>query len=322
MERRMTWQERQSFLGEDSEQRLAEAVVGIVGLGGGNSHVVQQLAHVGIGNFVLIDEDVISITNMNRLIGGTRNDVADETAKTEIMRRMILAINPEANIQTCQSIWQLASDYLKPCDLVIGGLDKVRAKDELDAFCRRFLIPYIDQGMDVHKLGDRDFLISGQVMLSAPGGPCLRCLGIVTEQALEEEARAYGDAGGKPQVVWPNGVLASSAVGIAVSLLTPWYRQTPFSRYLTYDGNTGVMAEGDRLKRWGSKACVHHEDRQVGDPTFDIRRMGAEGISCTEAEVSRTAVAVMPTSGSTMDKDARSLVMRLMTWRPWHVRPK
>ncbi|MGO6690737.1 ThiF family adenylyltransferase [Rhizobium johnstonii] len=316
----MTWQDRQSFLGEDSERRLAEAVVGIVGLGGGNSHVVQQLAHVGIGNFVLIDEDVISITNMNRLIAGTRKDVTEETAKTEIMRRMILAINPEANIQTCQSIWQLASDALKPCDLVIGGLDKIRAKDELDSFCRRFLIPYIDQGMDVHKLGDRDFLISGQVMLSAPGGPCLRCLGIVTEQALEEEARAYGDAGGKPQVVWPNGVLASSAVGIAISLLTPWYGQTPLSRYLTYDGNTGVMVEGDRLRKWGSKTCAHHEDRQVGDPTFDIRNMVAEGISDTKAEMTRTAVT--STSRSKTDNDTRSLLTRLFSWRPWRLRPK
>jgi molybdopterin-synthase adenylyltransferase len=317
MERTMTWQDRQSFLGEDSEKRLAEAVVGIVGLGGGNSHVVQQLAHVGIGNFVLIDDDVISITNMNRLVGGTRKDVDDQTAKTEIMRRMILAINPEANIETYRSIWQLSSDALKRCYLVVGGVDKVRAKDELDAFCRRFLIPYIDQGMDVHRLDEKDFLISGQVALSAPGGPCLRCLGIVTEKALEDEARAYGDAGRKPQVVWSNGVLASSAVGIAISLLTPWFRKTPFSRYLTYDGNTGVMAEGDRLKKWGSKTCVHYPAHHVGDPTFDIRKMKAEAIQKSHRQPSQ----IVPANPSDADQpsvDRRCrFSMAFFRWWKW-----
>ena len=47
----------------------------------------------------------------------------------------------------------------------------------------------------------------------------------------------------KGQVVWPNGVLASWAVGIAISLLKPSYKQTPFSRF-TYDGNTSVMVDG------------------------------------------------------------------------------
>ncbi len=67
----MSWLDRQSFLGSHSERRLTEVTIGLVGLGGGNSHVAQQLAHVGIGNFVLVDEDRISLTNLNRLIGGT-----------------------------------------------------------------------------------------------------------------------------------------------------------------------------------------------------------------------------------------------------------
>lgn len=54
------------------------------------------------------------------------------------------------------------------------------------------------------------------------GGPCLRCLGIVTEETLDEEGRNYGAAGGKPQVVWPNGLLASTAVGLFMPLVTPW----------------------------------------------------------------------------------------------------
>ncbi|MGY3577830.1 HesA/MoeB/ThiF family protein [Bradyrhizobium sp. USDA 4504] len=271
----MSWLDRQSFLGATSEQRLAEMTVGLVGLGGGNSHVAQQLAHVGVGNFVLVDADHISLTNLNRLIGGTWWYVLKRTAKVTIMKRMIRAINPKARVEFHLKEWQLAGDALKRCHVIVGGLDNVRSKDELDAFCRRFLIPYIDQGMDVHKLGSgHGHLIAGQVILSEPGSPCLRCLGVVTDQALAEESRKYGAAGGRPQVVWSNGVLASLAVGLVVQLITPWSRRTRPGAYLSYDGNSGRVGESERFRRW-SASCTHYPQTAVGDMTFDIRkRMG------------------------------------------------
>lgn len=50
----MSWLDRQSFLGPESDALLNGSTVGIAGLGGGGSHVAQQLAHVGIGSFVLL----------------------------------------------------------------------------------------------------------------------------------------------------------------------------------------------------------------------------------------------------------------------------
>jgi tRNA A37 threonylcarbamoyladenosine dehydratase len=125
----MSWLDRQSFLGANSEQRLAEITVGLVGLGGGNSHVAQQLAHVGVGNFVLADADDISLTNLNRLIGGTWWHVLKRTSKVAIMKRMILAINPKARVEIHRKQWQLAGDSLKRCEVIVGGLDNVRGKD-------------------------------------------------------------------------------------------------------------------------------------------------------------------------------------------------
>lgn len=278
----MSWLDRQSFLGAKSEQRLAEVTVGLVGLGGGNSHVAQQLAHVGICNFVLIDADLISLTNLNRLIGGTWWYVLKRTAKVAIMKRMILAINPKARVEIHRKQWQLAGDALKRCEVIVGGLDNVRGKDELDAFCRRFLIPYIDQGMDVHKLtGGHGHLVAGQVVLSEPGSPCLRCMGIVTDAALAEESRRYGAAGGRPQVVWSNGVLASLAVGLVVQLITPWSRRTRPGAYLSYDGNSGLVVEAERFRRW-SASCTHYPPAAVGDMAFDIRKYMAGEISASQ----------------------------------------
>ncbi|TAJ64656.1 ThiF family adenylyltransferase [Brevundimonas sp.] len=268
----MNWLDRQSFLGPDSDAVLENLVIGIVGLGGGGSHVGQQLAHVGIGSFVLADDDVIEDTNLNRLVGGTWADVENATPKVEIARRLIKAVRPDAKVTVHQKDWQFATDDLKRCDVIVGGLDSVRAKDELDAFCRRYLIPYIDMGMDVHGEAGRH-LIAGQVVLSSPGTPCLRCLHVVTDEALEREGANYGAAGGKPQVVWPNGVLASTAVGLVMQLVTPWHGGPVESAYLEYDGNLGTVVPSALLKYQSRHPCTHYPATERGDPSFDVRRL-------------------------------------------------
>src|SRR3546814_10262523 len=101
----------------------------------------------------------------------------------------MLDIKPRANVVMRQSTWQEAIEPLKRCDIIIGGLDSVRGKDELERFCRSLLIPYIDMGMDVHSVGDH-YLVSGQVILSSPGEPCLRCFGLVTDEALEADRKS------------------------------------------------------------------------------------------------------------------------------------
>lgn len=267
----MTWLDRQSFLGADSETRLGALTVGIVGLGGGGSHVAQQLVHVGVGNFVLVDDDRIDDTNLNRLVGGTWADVKAHARKVDIAERTIRAINPGAQVTAIAEKWQQAIDALSGCDVIFGCLDNVRGKDELEAFCRRLLIPFIDQGMDVHAL-DGAFLIAGQVVLSVPGAPCLRCLGVVTEEALAEENRNYGAAGGKPQVVWPNGVLASTAVGLFLQLVTPWHRSKTIGAALEYDGNAHTMRASERMRRLQTRPCPHRSLEDLGDPSFDIRQ--------------------------------------------------
>lgn len=267
----MSKHDRQSFLGATSEQDLKRAKVGIIGLGGGGSHVVQQLAHLGVGNYVLVDPDIIDETNLNRLVGGTLDDVKRKTLKVHIAERVIRAVVAEANIGAHSKQWQEVSKDLQTCDVLIGCLDAVAAKDQLDKFCQRFLIPYIDIGMDVHKVG-AGFLISGQVVLITPGSPCLRCMGLVTEEALAQEARNYSAAGGKPQVVWPNGVLASTAVGLFTQLICPWHSGSPRAAFLEYDGNKGTLMPSKSFAFVAERPCPHYFPEEAGDPLFDIRQ--------------------------------------------------
>ena len=78
---------RQSFLGEAGQAVIERCVVGLVGLGGAGSHIVQQLAHVGFLNYVLYDADFASESNLNRTVILTEADVAAGKEKIEAARR-------------------------------------------------------------------------------------------------------------------------------------------------------------------------------------------------------------------------------------------
>jgi hypothetical protein len=264
--------DRQSFLGPDSEAILDAATIGVVGVGGGGSHLVQQFAHVGIGGHAVVDPQVIDGSNTNRLVGGTVADVKAESPKVAIAARTIRGLLPCARILPVQDSWHHAADALKTCDVIVGAVDSFREREQLERFARRYLIPYIDIGMDVHPIGSAGFLIAGQVILSMPGAPCLRCCGFITDERLKDEARNYGGAGGRPQVVWPNGVLASTAVGLALQLLTPWFSGGPAFTYLEYDGNRGTVTVSPRVERLKGRACPHHLPEETGTPLFDIRQ--------------------------------------------------
>ena len=192
---------RQSFLGVDSERTLADARVLIAGLGGGGSHIAQQLAHLGVGHIALVDPDTIEASNLNRLVGGTQADVEAEIPKVEIARRLIKGVRPWIDVEISQTQWQAADHLLRSAHVVFGCLDGLRQRMYLEAAARRFLLPYIDIGMDVTRLSEDRYTVAGQMILTLPGGPCMKCLGFLKNEQLEQEENQYGDAGINPQVV-------------------------------------------------------------------------------------------------------------------------
>jgi molybdopterin/thiamine biosynthesis adenylyltransferase len=258
---------RQSFLGQGAEDTISTARIAVVGLGGGGSHVVQQLAHVGFRNFVLYDGDIIESSNLNRLIGGTTMDVAMKLPKTLIAERVIRGLAPDAVVHRIEKRWQKDPEPLRSCDVVVGCVDGYRERWELQVASRRFLIPLIDVGLDVRTVAPDPPRMSGQVILSIPGGPCLRCMRFITDENLGLEAQRYGDAGPRAQVVWANGVLASAAAGILVELLTGWTRRKLDHVYLSYDGNMSTLT-ADRRSGYIERPCQHFSPDDVGEPSL------------------------------------------------------
>jgi molybdopterin-synthase adenylyltransferase len=257
--------ERQSFLGVGSDDVLQKTRAAIVGLGGGGSHIAQQLAHVGVGEFLLLDPDTIEDTNLNRLVGARFTDIEEKTSKVEIAKRLIESVNPAAKVIPAASLWEEQVVDLQDCEVIFGCVDSLVGRSELEAFARRYLIPLIDIGMDVHKTGD-GYSITGQIALSMPGRPCLKCMGLLPHHLLQEEAAKYDNAGSRPQVVWPNAILASTAVGFFMQILAPWSRNSTLPLLLEYDGNRQTVEESNKLPYFPER-CPHYvHSSNLGDP--------------------------------------------------------
>jgi molybdopterin-synthase adenylyltransferase len=95
----------------------------------------------------------------------------------------------------------------------------------------------------------------------------MQCVGFLNERTLAEEAQRYGDAGNHPQVVWANGVLASTGMGLGVDLVTGWSGRRATVEYLSFDGNTGTVTPHVRLVHLQENSCDHHSQEGAGDPS-------------------------------------------------------
>lgn len=190
-------------------------------------------------------------------MGGTYADVKAQTPKVEIAKRLVLAVNPSAEINTIKDKWQNALPFLRGCDVLFGCIDGYAERDQLERLCRRFFIPYIDIGMDVHNI-ESGYAVQGQVILSLPGSLCMWCLNFLRTELLDKEAQGYGQAGARPQVIWPNGVLASTAVGLFVQMILPWHKAVPAgSMMYDYDGNRHTIVVSPRIAALSGATCSH-----------------------------------------------------------------
>lgn len=264
---------RQSFLGDDAQNTLTETCIGLIGYSGGGSHFGQQFGHAGIGRYIVVDPKNITATHRPRFVGSEPEDVNVGRRKVDIAERQIKRGNPTAIVEKFATPWQEATDALLECDILYGAVDSYRERDEIERFCRRNMIPLIDIGMDVRSMAGGQYSISGQIIQSLPGGHCMRCCNFITDEKLTREAETYGDAGPAPQVIWANGVLASTAVGWGISLLCPWRKMPRPFRWLSYDGDTGELKIPAIVEGHLSKTpCMHYPIVEVGDPLCDIRK--------------------------------------------------
>lgn len=134
------------ILGEKGLARLDSARVMVIGLGGVGSNCVEALARGGVGDLVLFDRDVVAPSNVNRQAIAFASTIG--RAKADVMREMVLDINPEARVTSVQAFLSKESvaeqlGALPRPDYVVDAIDTVAQKLRLAEWCQREGIPEI-----------------------------------------------------------------------------------------------------------------------------------------------------------------------------------
>lgn len=131
------------LIGSNGIEKLQNAKVAIFGIGGVGSFVVEGLVRAGIGNFILIDDDKVCLTNLNRQIIATRKTIGKP--KVEVAKERILEINPNANVEIYQEFFMPDSKEIldETINYIVDAVDTVTAKIELVIRANKLNIPII-----------------------------------------------------------------------------------------------------------------------------------------------------------------------------------
>lgn len=137
--------EREALLvGEDGVRKLSEKTVAVFGLGGVGSFVCEALARGGIGHLILVDNDTVAESNINRQLVALHSTLGKK--KTEVAKARVLDINPGAKVETYEMFYMpdTADEIdLSVCDFVVDAIDTVTAKLELAVRCDCLGVPCI-----------------------------------------------------------------------------------------------------------------------------------------------------------------------------------
>ncbi len=235
-------------LGPEGQRMLQGVKVAIVGLGGTGSVVAQQLAYLGVRDYVLIDPDSVEPTNLNRLVGATHNDIG--LGKADMAARLISSVNPAA---TCTAI---AGDVvnedvavrLLEVDFIFACTDSMASRAVMNQFAYQYLIPCIDTGVAIGVADGHVKYVSGRTQMLASGLPCLVCTDLldgeqVRVEMLSEEQRRrdpyiLGGSIPQPAVISINSSMSSAAVTMFLSAVAGL---PSAARMVIYDGIRGSM---------------------------------------------------------------------------------
>jgi molybdopterin-synthase adenylyltransferase len=216
--------------GRDGQRELASLRIGILGLGGTGSIIAQQLTHLGVRDFVLVDPDIIDETNLNRVVAAVPGDVG--AAKIDVAARYVKEFLPTATATLIRGDITHArfAKALTEADVIFGCTDSHGSRAVLQQIAYQYLIPCIDMGSTITAQEQRVTGIFGRVQLLSPGYGCFTCGGLLNSEevrrdmmnAAERRLDPYisGAHEPAPAVISINGTIASLAITMFLSFVT------------------------------------------------------------------------------------------------------
>ncbi|MFR5602227.1 MAG: ThiF family adenylyltransferase [Lachnospiraceae bacterium] len=152
------------LIGSEAMEKLSSSTVMVFGVGGVGSHCVEALARSGIGRLILVDNDTVSVTNINRQSIAYHSTVGQ--FKTKIMKDRIADINPSAAVLTFETfvlpenLEALFASIPGPIHYIIDAIDTVTAKLAIAVYAREHQIPLLSSMGTGNKLHGELFEIT------------------------------------------------------------------------------------------------------------------------------------------------------------------
>ena len=134
------------LIGAENMKKLAKSRVAVFGLGGVGGQAAEALARSGIGRLFLIDNDTVSLTNLNRQVIALHSTIG--RPKVQVMEERIRDICPQTQVQTFQTFilpenLEAIMESMGPVDFILDAIDTVSAKLALALYAQEHAIPII-----------------------------------------------------------------------------------------------------------------------------------------------------------------------------------
>lgn len=147
------------LIGKENLEKLNKSKVAVFGIGGVGSFVVEGLARAGIGKFLLVDNDTVDITNINRQIHANITTIGKN--KVDVMKERILNINPQAEVDISTEFFMPGSKLVdNSLDYIVDAIDTVTGKIELVCRANELNIPIISGMGTGNKLDPTKFEVA------------------------------------------------------------------------------------------------------------------------------------------------------------------
>jgi len=255
--------------GKEGQELLGNLRVGISGVGGVGCILAEFLARLGVGELVLVDFDVVSEENLNRLVGARREELGKPKVDyaARIARQAATANRFRVHgIRASTVEWEGLRPLLDT-DIIMNAADSPFARQALDHAAYAYCLPVIDGGtrlLVAAKAGET--IGKSQVGKAGPGDPCFECSGVYTQEeatmARESPSmvgpRGYVQVIGRgvsteapraPSVISFNGLVASLMVQRMLSVVLGFPRGETWSATLLY--RTGYSRVGSDRQMQG-----------------------------------------------------------------------
>lgn len=148
------------LISKEGVKKLNKAKIIVFGVGGVGSFVVEGLARAGVGKYILVDYDTVSISNINRQLIALHSTIGKY--KVDVAKDRVLDINPKAKVDVYKEFFMPESDLdiiNKDVDYVVDCVDTVTAKIEIILQCKKNGIPVISSMGTGNKLDPSKFAI-------------------------------------------------------------------------------------------------------------------------------------------------------------------